>query len=74
MQADLIMVMGLVVVFFAVPSVVSAWSEGRPPRVAALSFLLGLALAFYATTIKPGGYDLIDVPMAFIHVAGLVLN
>lgn len=74
MHADLIMVIGVVVVFFAVPSMISAWSEARPPRVAALSLLLGIALAFYATTIKPGGFTLMDVPMAFIHVAGMVLN
>ncbi|MCG7494682.1 hypothetical protein [Thalassobius sp. Cn5-15] len=74
MQADLIMVIGMTIMFFAIPAFVYAWSEGDAPRTPALSMLIGFALSFYATTVKPGGYDLLDIPLAFITVAGGFLN
>lgn len=74
MDADLILVIGLVIVGFAVPSVISAWSDARAPRVATLSLLLGGALAVYAITLKPGGYQISDVPLAFFSVIGHFLN
>lgn len=74
MQADLIMVIGVTIAFFAVPALVYAWSEGEAPRSAAVFLLIGLALGFYATTVKPGGFDLMDIPLAFVVVAGDILN
>ena len=74
MQADLIMVIGVVIACFAIPAFVSAWSEKEAPRAAALLVLIGFALGFYATTVKPGGFALMDIPMAFVIVAGQVLN
>lgn len=56
MQADLIMVIGVVIACFAIPAFVSAWSEKEAPRAAALFVLIGFALGFYATTVKPGGF------------------
>lgn len=74
MHADLIMVFGLLVMFFAFPAFVAAWSEGEAPRLAALFLMFGGALCFYATTIKPGGYSAMDVPMSFVNVAAMILN
>jgi hypothetical protein len=74
MQADLIMVVGVTIAFFAIPALVYAWSEGEAPRSAALFLFIGCALGFYATTVKPGGFDLADIPMAFIVVVGDILN
>lgn len=74
MQADLMMVIGVTVIFFAIPAFVSAWSDREAPRFAALSAFLGTALCFYATTVKPGGFPLSDVPMAFVNVVAQILR
>ncbi|MFY0679724.1 MAG: hypothetical protein JXR13_04030 [Thalassovita sp.] len=74
MDADLILVIGLIIAGFAIPSVISAWSDARAPRVAALSLMLGGALAVYGYTLKPGGYQVSDVPLAFVEVIGRYLN
>ncbi|MCB1338832.1 MAG: hypothetical protein KDK10_15720 [Maritimibacter sp.] len=70
MQFDLSLTIGLVILAFAIPSIVSAFSDGRPPRIAALMLLLGGGLALWAVTQKPGGYTLTDVPQAFVRVVG----
>jgi hypothetical protein len=62
MDADLFLVVGIVLVILAVPAVISAFSSAKPPRAAAISFVLGGALIVAAITIRPGGYRLDEVP------------
>lgn len=68
MPFDLSLSIGLVILAFAIPSIVSAYSEGRAPRIAAVMLIIGGGLALYAVTQKPGGYTLFDVPQAFVRV------
>ncbi|WP_323786004.1 hypothetical protein [Thalassovita sp.] len=74
MDSDLILVIGVTVAGFSIPSMVSAWSDGLMPRVPILSFLLGMALTVYAYVLKADGVDLTDIPMAYIRVVGRILN
>jgi hypothetical protein len=73
MDADLALVIGLVVAVFAIPAMVSAYSEGRAPRVASFAVLVAGGLVVWAVTSKPGGYTLSDIPDAIISVVGRVL-
>ena len=70
METDLPLVAGLVVGALSVPSVLSAVSERRPPRVLLLSILVAIALVTYAVMFKPGGYRVADVPEVFFRVLG----
>jgi len=74
MQHDLILVIGLVVLVFAIPSAVSSFSEGRAPRVPAIVLLIGGGLLIYALAQKPGGYTLQDIPHAVARVIGHYLR
>ena len=74
MQFDLFMSIGVVILGFTIPSIVSALSEGRAPRVAALMVLIGGGLVAVAVTQKPGGYTLEDVPQAFVRVIGYYIH
>ena len=74
MQTDLFLVIGIVLGVLALPSMFSAFSEGRAPRIAALLVMISGTLVIYALTQKPGGYDLRDIPLAFYRVAGQILN
>lgn len=74
MQHDLILVIGLVILGFTIPAIVSAFSDGRAPRVAAIMLLIGGGLVTIALTQKPNGYTLEDIPHAFTRVVGSVLR
>ena len=68
MPYDLYLTLGAVILVFAIPSVVSALSDGHAPRVASILVLVGGALVTYAATQKPGGYILTELPEVFIGV------
>ena len=56
------LVVGLALVTFGIPALVSAFSDSRRPRAAAVAFVLGGALIAYAVMTNPGGYEIGDVP------------
>lgn len=74
MQNDIYLVIGLILSAFAVPPIVGALSEGRPPRAAAIMVLIGGSLVVLAISQKPGGYRISDVPQAFVNVVGYVMR
>jgi len=73
-QADLVLVIGLVLAVFAIPSIVSSLSDGCAPRVAILTILLAGGLVLYALQTNPGGYTLADVPNVFVRVVAQFIN
>ena len=68
MDTDLALVIGLAVLCLSAPSIVSASSDGRAPRTALLTLLIGGGMTLYALTQKPGGYRVDDVPGVIIKV------
>ena len=74
MSPDLAMVIGVVLGVLSVPAILSAFSEGHAPRVAAFTILVGGSLVLWALTQKPGGYTLIDIPNAFVRVMAQFLG
>lgn len=74
MQNDIYLVTGIIVLVFAIPSVLSALSDGHAPRIAAILLLIGGGLVALAFATKPGGYTLEDVPNAFVRVVGYVFR
>ena len=67
-------VIGLLVIGFCIPAIISAFSESRPPRAAAIMVLIGgglLAIAIYA---KPEGYSISAIPDVFVRVVGKYIN
>ena len=68
MDPDLLLVVGVVLLVFSVPSIVSAFSEGRAPRVAAFTLVAGGTLFIWAISQMPGGFNLMEIPEAFVRV------
>lgn len=68
LDSDLFLVLGVVVLTFAIPAVISAFSDSRPPRVAAVVVLLGAGLLLLAFFSHPGGYRLQQIPEVFARV------
>lgn len=72
MQPDIALVLGIVIGGLSIPGMMSAITEGRAPRASMLTILLSAGLLYYALTSKPGGYQLRDVPDAFIDVIAMI--
>ncbi len=68
MEPDLILVVGLVFLALSIPAIVSAWSDGRAPRAAAIVLVWGGGMIVYALGTKPGGYGWADLPDAIYGV------
>ena len=65
---DLIMVLGVIVIFLGFPAAVGAFSRGRPPRAAMLAFFAGGVMILYANASRPGGFSVAEMPSLFLKV------
>lgn len=74
MDTDLALIMGLFVCTIGIPGVVSAISESRAPRAAAIAVLVGGGLLIYAVTNKHGGYQFSEIPDVLFRVVGRYLH
>jgi hypothetical protein len=74
LDPDLFLVIGIVIAVLVVPSLVSAFIEGRTPRTGAVMVLISGTLIVLALSNRPGGYELREIPDAFYRVAGRFLN
>lgn len=74
MDWDLALVVGIVLVAFTFPAVISAFSEGRAPRSAAILVMIGGGLIALALYSQPGGYTFASIPDVFVRVVGRYLN
>ena len=68
MSHDLALVLGLIIAGFSIPAIVSAFSDSRAPRAAALMVLIGGGLVAWAVMEKPGGYTMDQIPEVFMKV------
>lgn len=74
MDADLSFVIGVILLVFAIPPIIGAFSEGRAPRAAAIMVMVGGGLLALAVYQKPGGYTVSGIPDTFVRVVGRFLN
>lgn len=74
MDPDLMLVIGLVVGGFSIPSVMGALADGRVPRAAAIVIMVAGGLIVMAIQQQPGGYALGDIPDVFVKVVGQYIN
>ncbi len=74
MDPDYLLVLGLVVGAFSVPSILSALSDRRAPRASAITILIAGGLVLLAVQSKPGGYQLDQIPDVFFRVIGDFTN
>lgn len=68
LDSDLFLVLGVIVSAFAIPAVISAFSDSRPPRAAAIAVLVGGGLILLAFLSHPGGYTPRQIPEVFARV------
>ncbi len=68
MDPDLYFVIGLILSFLALPSVINAFTDGRAPRRAAVLVMLGGGLILLAVDARPGAYSVAGIPDVVIRV------
>ena len=73
MDADLFLVLGIVLAGFSIPSILSAVTDGRAPRASAITVLIAGGLILIGFQSQPGGYALDEIPDAFVRVAARYL-
>ena len=74
MDADLMFVIGAVVLALSIPAIFAAFADGRPPRVAAIALLVGGILVVIALRRIPGGIEIAEVPHIFLRVIARVMD
>ncbi len=74
MDSDYALAAGIVLAILAIPALVSAFSDSRPPRAAALAFTLGAGFILFAVMTKPGGYEMREIPDVLLNVASRLLR
>jgi len=74
MDPDLMLVIGLVVAGFSIPSIMGALADGRVPRTAAIAVLIDGGLVAIAVNNKPTGYTINQIPGVFVDVIGRYIN
>lgn len=74
MDFDLFFVLGLCLSALSIPAVLSAISNSHPPRLAAVTLIIGGGMVVYAVMQNPGAYNVAGTPEVFINVIGRLVN
>ncbi|MCR8549373.1 hypothetical protein M4578_16195 [Salipiger sp. P9] len=74
MHPDQYLVLGLFLAVIAIPAIISAYSDSRPPRVGAVVAVAAAAVLLHGNTKQPGGYRLTDIPTAVYGVIGEMIR
>ncbi len=74
MDPDLMMVIGIVVGGFSIPSIMGAIADGRVPRAASIAVLVSGGLIALAIRENPGGYAIDELPDLFVKVVARYIS
>ena len=74
MDSDLFLVIGIVIFALAIPSLLSAWVDGRVPRAGSIIVLIASVLVVTALTQNASGYTFAEIPDVFFRVIGRYIN
>ncbi|UOA33370.1 hypothetical protein DSM110093_03196 [Sulfitobacter sp. DSM 110093] len=73
MNSDLAMVVGIVLAVLSIPSILSAVTDRRSPRVSTITIMIAGGLIVYALRENPGRYSFENLPDVFVSVAADLL-
>lgn len=68
MDTDLILVVGILAIALAVPTLLSAWVDGSVPRAGAIVVMIGSVLIVVALNSHGRGYSFSEMPDVFMRV------
>jgi hypothetical protein len=68
LDADSVLVIGLVLLVLSIPSIVAAYADRYIPRLSVLLCLSGLLAVGWAYWASPTAYGLADIPTVLVQV------
>jgi hypothetical protein len=71
---DLFLTIGVVLGVLTIPSLLSAWTDGRTPRFGAIMVFVAVIMVAVAANNKPTGYQISDVPTIMLNVVSRYIN
>jgi hypothetical protein len=74
LDTDLYLTVGIILGLLTLPSLLNAWTEGRPPRVGAIFLMVSIILIVVALTQRPSGYAFAEIPQIMLKVFGRLTN
>jgi len=74
MDADLMLVAGIILGVLSIPAALSAYTHGRGSRMSAAIVLIAVVLIAVAINETPSGYSFPDLPNVFGRVFGRLFN
>lgn len=74
MSNDFLLVLGVILFALGIPSLINAFSESRPPRLAIILFVIGGGLISWAAYNQPGGYTIEEMPDVFVRVFAQIVR
>ena len=74
MDNDFILVLGMLIAILGVPSLISAFSSSRPPRMALILFVIGGGMISWAITQQPGSYTFDNLPDVVTGVIAKIIR
>lgn len=74
MDNEVLLVIGIILSALAIPSLLAAFSESRPPSAGAILVLIGGVLIVVALSQAPREYTFAELPDVFLKVIGRFVN
>ena len=74
MDTDLVLTIGIVLLALSLPSLLSAWVEGRLSRFGTLMIIVASSMIGWAVYAQPKVYELTDSPMVMLGVLSRLIN
>lgn len=74
MDTDLVLTLGIVLLVFTVPLLLSAWVEGRVPRLGSVFLAASFTMILVAVSSRPGGYAFNEIPGIMLSVVSRAVN
>ena len=74
MDTDLVLTLGILLLVLTIPALLSAWVEGRVPRIGALMLVASCAMIIGALVTRPTGYSFAEIPQVMLNVAARLVN
>ena len=74
MDTDLVLTIGIVMLALSLPSLLSAWVDGRLSRLGTVMVLISSGMIGWALYAQPKGYQLTEIPMVMLGVLGRLIN
>ncbi|MCT8158974.1 hypothetical protein [Pseudoruegeria sp. SHC-113] len=74
LDPDMLLVSGIVLLALALPAAIKAYADSDAPRLSAVLVLAAGVAILYAISLQPDGFQLADVPHAFVNVIGGILH